>query len=153
MTDKKMTKEEALLKIEELKKYVTDEKTKPSGIKILNQYDEAKIFVSTKTTIKEAVLEALASGADLSGADLSEINLSGIDLSGSNFSEVNLSGSNLSGSNFSETDLNGTDLNGADLSGAELNDARFYGKGGTVKLKKNQVTDFLNALGFQIDSE
>ena len=98
-----MTKEEAPLKIEELKKYVANEKARPSGIRILNQYDGTEIFVSTKTTIKEAVLEALASGADLSGA--------------------------------------------------ELNDARFYGKGGTVKLKKNQVTDFLNALGFQIDSE
>ena len=41
-------------------------------------------------------------------------------------------------------------LREADLREAELGSAKFYGKGGTVKLKKNQVEDFLNALGFQV---
>ena len=41
-------------------------------------------------------------------------------------------------------------LRGANLNNAELNYAKFYGKGGTIKLTKKQLPDFLNALGFQI---
>jgi uncharacterized protein YjbI with pentapeptide repeats len=50
-----------------------------------------------------------------------------------------------------EADLRGADLRGANLRGAELCNTKFYGRGGTVKLKKDQVTDFLNALGFQVE--
>ena len=161
-----MTKEEALLKIEELKKYVADEDKKPSGIKILNRYTNSEIFVSTKTNIKEAVLEALEGGTNLSRADLSranlsranlseanlsEANLSEADLYEANLSEANLSGADLYEANLSKANLSGADLYEANLSEAELQNAKFYGKGGTVKLKKNQVTDFLNALGFQVE--
>ena len=41
----------------------------------------------------------------------------------------------------------GTDLYGADLRGAEMQNAKFYGKGGTTKIKKSQLDDFLKALG------
>ena len=47
--------------------------------------------------------------------------------------------------------LREANLRGADLRGAELDSAKFYGKGGTVKLKKDQVEDFLNALGFMVE--
>ena len=50
----------------------------------------------------------------------------------------------------SGADLSGADLRDADLSGAELNSAKFWGKGGTKKLTKKQLPDFLNALGFQV---
>ena len=156
-----MSKEEALLKIEELEKYIADEELKPSGIKILNRYNNSEIFVSTKKTIKEAVLEALAknvslsetylSGADLFAADLSGANLSGANLSGADLYKANLSGTNLSGADLSGADLYKANLSGANLSGTELSNAKFYGKGGTVKLKKNQVKDFLAALGFIVE--
>ena len=54
-----------------------------------------------------------------------------------------------------EANLYGADLYGADLSeanlyGANLMNAKFYGKGGSTRLKKNQVDDFLKALGIII---
>ena len=79
------------------------------------------LFISTKDNLKEAVEEAVDGEANLREADLREAN------------------------------LGGADLWGANLRGAELENAKFYGKGGTVKLKKDQVEDFLNALGFQVE--
>ena len=59
--------------------------------------------------------------------------------------EANLRGANLYGANLREADLRG-----ADLSRADLQNAKFYGKGGKSKLTKEQLPDFLNALGFQV---
>ena len=70
---------------------------------IKNIYD-AVIFTSAALTIKDAVIEAMKSGADLSRANLSGANLSGADLYGA--------------------DLSGADLSGADLSGADLKDVK-----------------------------
>ena len=123
-----MTKEEALKKIEELKKYVADEEVKEAkGYIIRNRYDDSEIYVSRKDNVRDAVIEAVGKEVGLSGADLS--------------------GANLSGAN-----LYGATLYGATLYGADLYNAKFYGKGGTIKLKKNQVEYFLNALGFQIEN-
>ena len=58
---------------------------------------------------------------------------------------------NLGGADLWGTNLGGADLRGAYLGEADLEGAKFYGKGGTVKLKKDQVKDFLNALGFQVE--
>ena len=84
------------------------------------------LFSSTKTTIKEAVEEAVSGGAYLGGANLEDADLGGADLGGAN-------------------------LGGADLGGADLGGAKFYGKGGTTKIKKNQVNDFLKALGIIVE--
>ena len=132
----KLTKEEALKKIDELKKYVSSSETKEKGYIILNRYDDSRIYVSTKDNVRDAVIEAVASDTNLSGANLSEANLS----------EANLRGANLRGAN-----LRGANFRKAYLSGTELQNAKFYGKGGTSKLKGNQVEDFLNALGFQVE--
>src|SRR3990167_5078984 len=106
----KLTKEQAIEKIEELKKFVAKQDNKVEekviGLAIKNRWIGSIIFQSTKTTYKEAVAERLAIGADLSDADLS-------------------------GADLSDANLIGADLSGADLSGAELNCAKFYGKGGT----------------------
>ena len=129
----KLTKEQALAKIEELKKYVDQvdvETDKPIGIAIKSRYDESIIYQSTKPTIKEAVVEAVENDADLTGADLSGATLSGADLR--------------------DADLRDANLSGADLSGAELYNAKFYGKGGSKELKRSQLVDFLHALGFNI---
>ena len=66
-----MTKEKALEKIEELKKYVNEVDTKKEvKIEIKNRWTGDILFSSTKETIREAVIEAVAKGANLEGADL-----------------------------------------------------------------------------------
>jgi len=95
-------------------------------ITIKHRVTDAILFEGDYETTQNTVLEALRTGTNLSGA--------------------NLRGANLRG-----TDLREAELRGANLCGAELQNAKFYGRGGTSKLKKNQVTDFLNALGFQVE--
>ena len=162
---KKLTKEEALAKIEELKKYVdeTDKKeAKTVGIAIMSRWGGVT-YQSTKTTLGEAVIEAVSSGASLSFADLSGADLIGADLRDANLSGANLIGANLSGADLSDASLSFANLSGADLrdaslidanlSDAELNCAKFYGRGGTKPLKRSQLPDFLGALGFIIDED
>ena len=121
-------------------------------IEIKNRFTEEVIYTSTKATLREAAEEANLSGADLSEANLYGANLSGAALYGANLSEANLGGADLHGANLGEADLGGANLyranlRGADLGGADLVYAKFFGKGGTTKINKNQVADFLEALG------
>ena len=117
----KLTKQEALDKIEELKKYVENEDKSKKEIRFqIKTWGGTVLFESTKTTQRKAILEAVESGASLSGANLRDASLSGADLSG------------------------------ADLRGAELQNAKFYGRGGTKELTKEQVPVFLKALGFVV---
>ena len=120
-TMSKLTKEQALAKIEELKKYVDQvdvETDKP--IAINSRYDGSIIYQSTKPTLRGVVVEAVGKGANLRDANLRDANLIG------------------------------ANLIGADLSSAELQNAKFYGKGGAKELKRSQLVDFLHALGFNI---
>jgi len=151
-----MTKQEALKKIEELKKFVADTDTKKEekvvGIAIMSKYGGIK-FQSTKTTFKEAVEEGKDNliGADLSGANLRDANLSGANLSDANLIGTNLIGADLSGANLIGADLSGANLINANLRGAEMQNVKFYGRGGTKPLKRSQLPDFLLALGFVIE--
>ena len=107
------------------------------------------IFQSSKTTIKQAIQEkgdANLSGADLRYADLLDANLCDADLC-----DADLRGANLRGAKLRDADLSGADLRYADLRDAEMQNVKFYGKGGTKKLTKKQLPDFLNALGFQVE--
>jgi uncharacterized protein YjbI with pentapeptide repeats len=153
-----ITKQEVLNNLEQVKSFVQEieenkVEKKKIKIQIKNRFTGNIIFESGKETIKEAVIEAKNSGADLS-----EANLRGADLSGANLRGANLRGADLSGANLYEVDLSGAnlyeaDLSGVNLNGAELNCAKFYGKTDNPKiLKQNQVNDFLAALGFKIDS-
>jgi len=156
-----ITKEEALKKIEELKQFVEQEdaktETKTLGVAIRSRFASGEIiYQSSKSTIREAVIEALASGSKLRGSDLRGSNLSDCDLRGSNLSDCDLSdcdlrGSDLSGSNLSDCNLSDCNLSGSNLRGSELQNARFYGRGGTSVLKRSQLPDFLAALGFVIE--
>jgi uncharacterized protein YjbI with pentapeptide repeats len=157
-----ITKEQALAKIEELKAFVAKEETK-SEVKLeIKSWSGRICFSSTKSTVREAVIEAVESEANLSGANLSGANLSRADLREANLSEADLSGADLREANLSEADLSGANLRGADLSGADLSradlseaemqNAKFYGKTSIPKLlKPYQVDDFLSALGLKID--
>jgi uncharacterized protein YjbI with pentapeptide repeats len=136
------------------------------GLAIKNRFSGEVIFTSTKDTIKEAVEEAVANeanlreanlwGANLWGANLCEANLRGADLSGANLWGANLTGANLRGANLTEADLRvanlcEANLRDANLSEADLTEAKFYGKGGTTRISKSQVDDFMKALGVIIE--
>jgi len=142
----KLTKEEALSKIEELKKYVADEE-KPKGV-VIYKTDGSVLFESSKDTLKEAVLEKYARDADLRGAYLCDANLLGAELRGADLRGADLCGADLLGA-----ELCDANLLGANLLGAELASAKFYGKGGEQKLKRSQLPDFLAALGFVIEED
>lgn len=170
----KITKEQVLENLSEVKKYIEEAENKKEekvvGIKIETRLGSL-LFQSTKTTIKEAVMEAKDSGADLSYADLSDADLSGAYLSGADLggadlggadlvgaylSDADLSGANLRGANLRDANLRGAnlrgaDISGADLSGAEMQNVKFYGRGGTRPLKRSQLPSFLGALGFVIE--
>ena len=122
-----ITKKQVLENLEECKKYIQEaeniKEEKVLGIAIKNRFTGDIIFQSTKTTYKEAVEEAIKSGANLSGANLIGADLSEADLSKANLSKANLSKANLIGANLSEADLSKANLSGADLSGADLSKA------------------------------
>ena len=149
-----ITKEQVLNNLDEVKKYIAEAETKKeekvTGIAIKSVFGSVQ-FQSTKTTFREAVLEAVSSNANLSDANLSDANLSNANLSNANLSGANLSNANLSGANLSNANLRDANLCGADLCGAELVSAKFYGRGGTKPLKRSQLPDFLAALGFIIE--
>ena len=75
----KLTKEQAIEKIEELKKFVAKQDNKVEekviGLAIKNRWIGSIIFQSTKTTYKEAVAEKLAIDANLRDADLRDAEL------------------------------------------------------------------------------
>ena len=130
---------------------LSQEKREDKGIEIKN-IDGDVIYTSTKQTIKEAVEEAVSGEANLYKAYLFGANLSGADLSYANLSEANLYGANLSGADLSKADLYkanlyGANLYGANLSYAEMCNVDFYGRGGTTRIKKDQLDDFLKAIG------
>ena len=99
---------------------------------IKHRWQDLALWSGEAENFRAAVLAAVASDANLSGANLSEANLSGANLSeanlsGANLSGADLSGANLSGANLSGADLIGADLSGANLSGANLSDADLSG--------------------------
>jgi len=163
----KITKEQVLENLEDVKKYVNEAESEVEGIAIKNRWTGDIIFQSTKTILKEAVEEAVENYANLHYADLREANLRDAnlryaDLSGADLREANLHGANFYGADLCEVNLRGAtlrganllyaNLRGANLNGAELMNAKFYGKGGTSKLTKKQLPEFLNALGFQVEN-
>ena len=119
------------------------------------------LFSSTKTTIKEAVEEAVSGGANLRGANLRGADLRGANLRDADLRDADLRDANLRGADLGGANLRGAYLGGANLRGAYLEDAyledadlggaKFYGKGGTTKIKKNQVDNFLKALGIIVE--
>ena len=124
------------------------------------------LFESEKTTIKEAVEEAVAEYADLrcanlgdadlrcanlGGANLRYADLGGADLGGADLRCADLGGADLGGANLRYADLGGANLRYADLGGANFYNTKFYGKGGTTQIKKSQIDDFFKALGVIVE--
>lgn len=119
------------------------------------------LYESEKTTIRDAVVEAVGADADLGGAYLRGAYLVGTYLRGADFGDADLrgvdfGGADLRGVNLRDADLRGADFADVDLRGANLADAdfyqtKFYGRGGTTRIKKNQVDDFFKALGVIVE--
>ena len=130
----------------------TLKKKKEAKVVIKNRWTGDVIYSSEKKTIKKAVIEAVSKKADLREADLREANLYRADLREANLYRADLREADLYRANLSEADLYGADLCEADLCEADLSEANLYeanflGKGGSTKIKKNQVDDFFKALG------
>jgi len=124
---------------------------KKIGLEIKNRFTGEVIFTSTKTTYKEAVEEAVSENVNLENANLRNTNLENVNLENANLRNADLKNTNLSNANLWNTNLSNANLWNADLENADLWDAKFYGKGGELKLTKEQVPVFLKALGFVIE--
>jgi len=171
-----ITKEQVLENIEDVKKYINEidnkKEEKKINITIKHRLTGSVIYESVKTTYKDAVVEAVESDAnlcdaDLRGADLYDANLCDAGLRGANLCDADLRGANLCDADLRGADLRGAnlcdadlcdanlcdaDLCDADLENTELGNVKFYGKTDNPKtLKKNQVTNFLKALGFIVE--
>jgi len=85
------------------------------------------IFESAVETVQMLLIAALASGADLYGANLCGANLRGADLRGANLRGADLRGANLRGADLRGADLRCANLRGADLRGANLRGADLRG--------------------------
>ena len=136
-----------------IKEQVESENVKEKTVKkfkIKNRFTEEVIYTSEKTNYKDVIEEAVKDGADLREANLYGANLCGANLCEANLREADLRGADLHGANLYGANLCEANLCEADLRGANLHGARFYGKGGTTKIKKDQVNDFLTALGIVV---
>ena len=76
------------------------------------------LFEDEKEHIKDTVVHAVKSSANLNGANLNGANLGGANLSGADLRYANLSGANLGDADLSGANLSGANLGDADLRGA-----------------------------------
>jgi len=96
------------------------------GLAVILAITGAELYKAKKaTTICDAVIEAIANGANLRGAnlcsaDLCRANLYGVDLCGVDLCGANLCGANLCGANLCSADLRRANLYGVNLCGANL---------------------------------
>ena len=91
-------------------------------LQIKNRWTGSLIFEYEKedNTIKDTLLEAIKSGANLRCANLSGADLSDANLSDANLRCADLRGANLRGADLRCADLRGANLRCANLSGADL---------------------------------
>jgi hypothetical protein len=98
-------------------------------IEIKNRFNGNVIFShdTANNTVAITLALAIASGADLRGADLYGADLRGADLYGADLRGAELYGADLYGANLRGADLYGANLYGADLRGANLRGANLRG--------------------------
>ena len=97
-------------------------------IEIKHRWTNDVLFSSAKAkSLRDAVIEAVASGANLSYANLNGANLSDSNLIRADLYGADLYGANLYGANLYCANLSGANLSGANLSGADLIDAYLNG--------------------------
>lgn len=91
---------------------------------------------SNELAVRDALEKAIASGTDLSYADLHNLNLSRANLSGANLYSVNLYGADLSRANLSIADLQGANLSGAKNAELVIAQTRILPDGDLIGWKK-----------------
>ena len=106
-------------------------------MKITKKTTHKIIFEDDSNTMKDCVINAILSGADLRGADLGGADLRGADLGGADLRGAYLRGADLGGADLGVAYLRGADLGvaylrsaylrGADLGGADLRGADLGG--------------------------
>jgi hypothetical protein len=95
---------------------------------IIYRTDGTVLLTAEAASVRDAILLADLTGADLRGADLTcadlrSANLTGADLTGASLTRANLTGASLRSANLTGADLTGASLTRANLTGADLNDA------------------------------
>jgi uncharacterized protein YjbI with pentapeptide repeats len=99
-----------------------------SVIEIKSRFTGAVIFSGDFESLRDAVLAALKSNANLSCADLSNANLRNANLSYADLRNANLSNANLSDANLSYANLSNAYLSDANLRDANLSGAKIDGE-------------------------
>ena len=92
-------------------------------MKITKKITHEIIFEDDSNTMKDCVINAILSGADLGGANLRFADLRGADLRGANLRFADLRFADFRGANLRFADLRGANLGDANLRGANLGDA------------------------------
>jgi uncharacterized protein YjbI with pentapeptide repeats len=90
------------------------------SIEIKRHWDDAVLWTGEAGDLRDAVMQAVAAGANLDGANLDGANLDGANLRGANLRGANLVRANLDGANLDGANLDGANLRGANLRGANL---------------------------------
>ena len=96
-------------------------------MKITKKITNEIIFEDDSNTMKDCVINAISSDADLCGADLRGADLCGADLGGAYLGGAYLGGADLRGADLRGADLGGAYLGGAYLCDANLRDAYLRG--------------------------
>ena len=91
-------------------------------MKILDIYGK-ELWSDDRPTVRESVIAAVVSAADLRDADLRGAELYDANLRGANLRDADLYDAELRGANLRDADLRGADLYDADLRGADLRGA------------------------------
>ena len=89
-------------------------------MQIKNRFTGEILFESKHETVRECVEAAVAKGADLAGARLTEADLAEADLTGARLAEADLTGAYLARANLTRANLTGAYLTGAYLARANL---------------------------------
>ena len=96
-------------------------------ITIKHRHTGEILFTSGKGTMRDALVEAVAARADLTGADLTGAYLSVAYLTDANLTDAYLTDANLTRANLTDANLTDADLTDADLTRAYLADADLAG--------------------------
>src|SRR5574337_502948 len=96
-------------------------------MRIVSWYQNDKVvYESPKESVRDAVIEAVRRESPLMNADLKNAYLR----------DANLAGANFAGAHFDD---------------ADLFHVKFWGRGGSTKIKKAQLESFLKALGIVVE--
>ena len=97
-------------------------------VKITSMDDSARVLWEGECdNIREELVTAARSGANLGGADLRDADLGGAYLGGADLRDADLGGAYLGSANLRDANLGGADLRSANLRGANLRGANLRG--------------------------